>query len=399
MTLSDWQGDIDVAQQARIDGFAMNIASQDPNTDNVLRNAFSAAEATGFKLFFSFDYLATGSWDKNAVIQKINQYSSSPAYFKQNGGPLVNTFEGVQNTADWAEIKANTGAYFVPDWSSLGPAGIQSHLNVIDGALSWAAWPNGASDMTTDQDTAYLNVLGSKTYMMPASPWFYTNLPNYNKNWVWRGDDLWYDRWQQILQKSPSMVMILTWNDYGESHYVGPIHDSGIPQGAGTYVNNMPHEGWLNFLPLYIDAYKGGNGMPSASSSPGRCDNNTEKISYWYRRNPGNSGFDGGTTGNTASQGQVTLPPQNVLQDKVFFTILVSRPSSVSVQIGNNTKTMLSAPTAGVSHFNVPFGGQTGAVTIRIERNGQIAASATGPAITPAVGLVNWNAYVGSSDC
>ncbi|KAL1957040.1 hypothetical protein VTO42DRAFT_6417 [Malbranchea cinnamomea] len=32
------------------------------------------------------------------------------------------------------------------------------------------------------------------------------------------------------------MVMILTWNDFGESHYIGPIHDDGIPEGAARYV-------------------------------------------------------------------------------------------------------------------------------------------------------------------
>lgn len=40
-------------------------------------------------------------------------------------------------------------------------------------------------------------------YMMPASPWFYTNLPGYDKNWLWRGDDLWYDRWVEIIYNEP----------------------------------------------------------------------------------------------------------------------------------------------------------------------------------------------------
>jgi hypothetical protein len=25
-------------------------------------------------------------------------------------------------------------------------------------------------------------------FQMPVSPWFYTNLPGYNKNWLWRGE-------------------------------------------------------------------------------------------------------------------------------------------------------------------------------------------------------------------
>lgn len=44
--------------------------------------------------------------------------------------------------------------------------------------------------------------------MMPVSPWFYTNLPEYNKNWLWRGDDLWHIRWQQVLDIQPNFVEV-----------------------------------------------------------------------------------------------------------------------------------------------------------------------------------------------
>ena len=44
--------------------------------------------------------------------------------------------------------------------------------------------------------------------MMPVSPWFYTNLPQYKKNWVWRGDDMWHNRWQQVLKVQPQFVEV-----------------------------------------------------------------------------------------------------------------------------------------------------------------------------------------------
>jgi len=37
---------------------------------------------------------------------------------------------------------------------------------------------------------------------------FYTNLPQWDKNWLWRGDDLWHDRWQQIIEMQPSLVEV-----------------------------------------------------------------------------------------------------------------------------------------------------------------------------------------------
>lgn len=68
--------------------------------------------------------------------------------------------------------------------------------------------------MGTSGDTAYISALGSKPYMMAVSPWFYANVPAWNKNWLWRGDDLWYDRWSQVLQLQPEFVQIISWNDW-----------------------------------------------------------------------------------------------------------------------------------------------------------------------------------------
>lgn len=56
----------------------------------------------------------------------------------------------------------------------------------------------------------YLNESGSKLYMMAVSPWFFTNLPGYDKNWLWRGDDLWYDRWVEVLYNQPEFVEIIS---------------------------------------------------------------------------------------------------------------------------------------------------------------------------------------------
>jgi hypothetical protein len=59
--------------------------------------------------------------------------------------------------------------------------------------------------------------------MMPISLWFFTNLPGFHKNWLWRGGSLWYDRWVQANYLQPEFINIISWNDYGESHYIGPL--------------------------------------------------------------------------------------------------------------------------------------------------------------------------------
>lgn len=397
MTSQDWQNDISAAKAAHIDGFAMNIATQDSYTDTVLQTAYDAAATVGgFSMFLSFDYLSGGPWAAQDVITKINTYSGKTAQFKYQGKPLVSTFEGVNNVGDWPNIKAQTGCFFIPSWTSLGPSGFAADPGTADGAFSWDAWPEGVQDMDTSTDQAWMTMLAGKPYMMAVSPWFYTNLPQWGKNWLWNSGDLWYDRWQQVVELQPALVEIITWNDFGESHYIGPIHESGIPSGA-NYVNNMPHDAWRDLLPHYIDAYKSSNTSTSTTSAPDNDDGNSEKITYWYKLNPANSGSSGGTTGNNPAQGQPALAPQQVSQDIVSLSVLVKEPSDVNVQIGSGSPTNLRAMTAGINHFRVPFNGQTGAVSINVMRSGQQIKSATGPAIAaPSNGIVNWNAYVGS---
>lgn len=176
---SDWQADIKIAQQAHIDAFALNIAAEDENNAISIDRAFSAAESLGFKLFLSFDYAGNGPFDMNDVIAYITEYGASPAYFTVDGQPLVSTFEGPANADDWIIIKSQTNCFFLPDWSSAGAqAALSLSPGVVDGLLSWAAWPWGNLDVNTYVDASYLEYLNVSSfsnplqYLMPVSPWF-----------------------------------------------------------------------------------------------------------------------------------------------------------------------------------------------------------------------------------
>ncbi|EDN99493.1 hypothetical protein SS1G_02347 [Sclerotinia sclerotiorum 1980 UF-70] len=202
--ISAWEADIKLAMEAHIDAFALNVAFGDEGNQNSVANAFSAAELQGFKWFFSFDYAGgISAWPLGTVVDYIRQYSSTSAYFQY------------------------LGCFFMPDWSSLG-AKAALELGQADGLFSWAAWPYGPFDMDADVDASYLQFLNETgtplPYMMPVSPWSFKNLPGYDKNWIWRGDDLWFDRWEEVWYIRPDLVEIITWNDFGESHYIGPLH-------------------------------------------------------------------------------------------------------------------------------------------------------------------------------
>ncbi|KAH8421671.1 Glycoside hydrolase [Colletotrichum scovillei] len=397
-TLSDWADEIKLAQAAHIDAFALNTA-YDQGDGPQYDLAFSAASSAGFKLFFSFDYAGNGPWPASTVLSVLNKFKGSSAHFLHNNKPFVSTFEGPGSASDWINIKSQTNCYFVPDWSSLGakPA-MELAGGVADGLFAWSAWPWGNKDMDTFVDASYITYLSGKPYMMPVSPWFYTNLPGYDKNWLWRGDSLWADRWGQVLYVQPEWVEIISWNDYGESHYIGPIKSKALGamrtgRAPIDFVADMPHDGWREILPFAIDMYVR-NTTTIAN----------EKLVFWYRKQPAAACDSGMTTGNTASQLQLEFAPTEVSQDRVFYSAVLGSSASVSVTIGGVTQagTWSKSPEDGVGLYSgsVPFNGNLGDVVVTISRGGGSSFSGSGSAISTqcgAGGLANWNAWVGSA--
>ncbi|KAF4168090.1 hypothetical protein CNMCM6936_003685 [Aspergillus lentulus] len=395
-TMADWQTDIQAAQDAHIDAFALNMAV-DSRVAEILPTAFQAAHDKHFSLFFSFDYAGNGPWKAGDVAALLEQYTASRVYYLHKGQYLVSTFEGPAHAEDWIDLKQQYNVFFVPDWSSIGakPAS-QLGGGVADALFSWAAWPWGPQDMDTYTDASYyqyLNESGSKPYMMAVSPWFFTNLPGYDKNWLWRGDDLWYDRWVQVFYNQPEFVEIISWNDYGESHYIGPLYDHAmeafrIGKAPSNFAKDMPHDGWRLSLPFLIDMYTRGTATVTE-----------ENVVTWYRLSLGTA-CDSGTTGNTASQLQVEFAPSQIVQDRVFYSALLIEPATVTVSIGGVVQegswTWVPDGKVGIYHGSVPFTG-TGEVIVTISRDGTQLAQVTGRAISSACTDGLFNAWVGSA--
>ncbi|OJJ69780.1 hypothetical protein ASPBRDRAFT_97292, partial [Aspergillus brasiliensis CBS 101740] len=397
-TIEDWELNMVFAQQSHIDAFALNMAYGDSTNEPSLADAFEAASVVGFQLFFSFDYAGNGAWPKSTVIDLLTKYGSNSHYYHYKGKPFVSTFEGPQSASDWIDIKAQTGCYFVPDWSSLGAkAALEASPGVPDGLFSWAGWPWGPNDMDTYVDASYMQYLDGKPYMMPVSPWFYTNLPGYKKNWLWNGDRLWFDRWQEVMYLQPEWVEIISWNDYGESHYIGPLYDNAyaafdIGEATYNYVAGYLHDDWRSFLPYLIDLYKTGTATITK-----------EGVQVWFRRAPAAACTNGGTSGNTVSQFQIEFPPTEILKDRVFYSALLGSPADVSVSIGGVVQqgTWSDAPDGGIGIYrgSVPFNGNTGQVVVTISRNGAVIASMEGESIDTSIclgGIQNWNPWVGT---
>ncbi|KAM3089271.1 hypothetical protein ACMFMG_000875 [Clarireedia jacksonii] len=189
-------------------------------------------------------------------------------------------------------------------------------------------------------------------------------------------------------RQANTVSRIVTWNDWGESSYIGPlVSTEEVPAASLKYVQDMPHESLLNFLPYYISQYKGQ-----------KTNLTTDSMQYWYRTSHAANGATGGVLGNNPNQGQAKYSPNVICQDKVFFSALLTSPANITVQIGNGAVNSF-AGTAGLNHFSQSFGGQTGNVTFSIVRNGQTVKSESGTEITPSSllegGVTNYNAWVG----
>lgn len=254
--------------------------------------------------------------------------------------------------------------------------------------------------MSTEVDSSYTSALEGKPYMMPVSPWFYTNLPGYRKNWLWPSDTLWWQRWQQIWQQQPEYVEIISWNDYGESHYIGGLYtnelhafkpETGNP--AFDYVSGMPHDGWRELLPFVIETYK--------NSFSQLLD---ERLVVWYRPNPNRQGSNGGTTANDRGHGQETFDPADVQPNAIYWSVAARSQPDIRVMVGGAliTSLVIEEPVGGVGiwHGRALYGSARGDVTVKAFRNNAMIPGLDvrgDKPISSSCSFVNWNAVVGSA--
>jgi hypothetical protein len=179
----------------------------------------------------------------------------------------------------------------------------------------------------------------------------------------------------------------VTWNDWGESSYIGPFYsDSEVPTGSSVYVDNVPHESFRDFLPYYIATWKHGT-----------CDIGRDQMQYWYRLAAAAEGSECGVYANGPDADQATVDVNTVVQDKVFFSALLMSAATVEVQIGDYAAVSYDG-VAGINHWSQEFNGQTGAVTFRVVRAGATVNSGTGAEITASTsnGCTNYNVWAGS---
>jgi glucan endo-1,3-alpha-glucosidase len=209
-----------------------------------------------------------------------------------SGGSL--TFGAPTPTLGWqAQYHDALGAlgiktYFVPTFldTSVAPSDFFNAYPSVDGQFNWNSWSwisEGKVQVSDVADQQYHDaaIAAGKTFMMGISPLQFKHLDGGN-NWYRRGELTLAERVPQILSLQPDFVQIQTWNDGGESSYIGNVWDNAIVGSpAHGYIDGFDHSGWQILMKAFIAAYKSG-GRTAADVVPVSGNGKNAEGVFWY---------------------------------------------------------------------------------------------------------------------
>ncbi|KAJ3740091.1 glycoside hydrolase family 71 protein [Lentinula detonsa] len=441
-TSQDWLNDIKLAHASGIDGFALNIGSDDWQPARVA-DAYAAAtnSSLNFKIFLSLDMSilpCSTANDAASLRALVTTYLSHPNQLRYSRGsstqlPLVSTFAGESCQFGQASVADGWRSQFAqhPDLQGkmtfvpsffVAPNQMSQFQGIVDGTFNWnGGWPielttdsAGSSSTSlssalksllgvntttnaigkaqtntsglqglenalstfigsTDSDIQFLNAssgnASNNVYIAAVSPWFFTHFgqDSFNKNFLYLADQhLYSKRWESLIPAQvpfgvdsdtnshatqPSIsdqvdiVEIISWNDYGESHYVGPI-EGALPTGSEAWTDGMNHTAWLSLTSYYAAAFKN-NSYPSVSL-------NEERVVMWSRTHPASA--------NAISDNVGSVAGSELVLDALWAVTILSAPANVTLQIvpssSNSSVSSLTEQTfsvpAGLSKLTIP---------------------------------------------
>ena len=287
------QTDIDDAAGLGIDGFALNFgkttfrvalhlllrcvltASADQFKDwsmDTVKDMFDYADKKEFKLFFSFDH--NGELVKPMNYENyLRDHVNRPSYFKIDGRPLVSTFGGEKVTdAEWSGLKGvvdpvldGKKTLLIPGFfQDVTPANVFTTRSNIDGVFNWNSWQDtwqGKKPVSMATDQQYMTKAhdSGRLFMMGISPLQYKNM-NAKNNWYRRGEENLEIRLGQALSLQPDMLQFQSWNDAGESHYMGNLWNTPMNSSLEIQelVNDRPHKAYWPIMKAFIKVWKNG---------------------------------------------------------------------------------------------------------------------------------------------
>ena len=414
-TLAHAVQDVTGAKSLGLDAFALDL--DNPTADwasDSISSLFTAAQQNNFKIFFSLDFAST-STTAESFDPWLKQYLTHPAYYTTgtSNSPLLSTFhDGGLGPSGWSTLKQkynNGNIYFMPNFDSLqnyytNPASIVSqYSSVIDGLFNWeTAWPPQQDhvanvSITSDTPVQSAAAAAKKAFMMPLSTFQYKNQAAYG-NYYRSGDVVLTQRMEEILamETAPDFVEVLTWNDAGESHYIGNVWPESMPpnyaavtggaqnEGASYIGNGTDHTAWQVLIASFVAAYKTG-----AKSSGGMAPIGNAQVSgaLWYHP------MTDGTICGDKPEGA------GAVTDSINYGLIL--PDSCagqgwSMKLTSGSGKPITWPLSpGLNYGSVP-GIQAGAQSIQVlDGSGKAVGTASGGLTVPeGCGMCNFNYVV-----
>ncbi|PSN61419.1 glycoside hydrolase [Corynespora cassiicola Philippines] len=259
--------DIEDAKSLGIDAFALNFNKFAYWSNDTVERLFKNADELDFGLFFSFDMAPGYFTDPAQYASYFQQYAERPSYHRFKGKPLVSTFGGEAVSNDqWSSFKQTVGdVLVVPGFYEATPSPtFFSERTSLDGVFNWNSWPfpeDGKAAVSSKDDETYMAAAraADKFFMLGVSPLQFKHMDEGN-NWYRRGEDNLERRIEQALELQSDMIELQTWNDAGESHYMGNIWDEPMTNSPiKDYVDGYDHKAYYQILPAFIQAFKRGD--------------------------------------------------------------------------------------------------------------------------------------------
>ncbi|KAF1943060.1 hypothetical protein EJ02DRAFT_511303 [Clathrospora elynae] len=286
--------DIVDAKSLGLDGFAMNYDTFASWSNNTVEYLFKNADDLGFKLFFSFDHAAGNFKTPSDYADYVKKYMVRDSYFKINGKALVSTFGGEDITmSQWDTFRSKVASIgsvaIVPGFYDTGKAPPSKtffdNRGSLDGVFNWNSWQQtsagkvtvSAADDKTFQTAAKAK---GKIFMMGMSPIQFKHIDEV-QNWYRRGEENLEYRFGQALNLQPDIIQLQTWNDAGESHYMGNIWPEPMSNSEKiqNLVKDFDHKGYWQILPAFIKAWKNGD-KTTANMVP--TNNKAVQGAFWH---------------------------------------------------------------------------------------------------------------------
>lgn len=375
-SIADYQKEIQDAQAAGIDGFALNCGGwslREPHYKKRTQMIYQAAQelGTGFKLIMSVDF-ASGLTDEE-FVDIVETVRSHPNQFLYKGKPVLSTFGGSRHQTEVLRKAFGDSVVYLPFYYPMPAAEMpnkkqvdqvfDAHGKDLDGFFHFGAAGTWQQMVNSNRLLAEKWHSEGKLFMAGISPFYRGYRGNY-RVFDYRGFEGVAAQWEGAIADNADFVEMVTWNDWGECSYFAPL--PGQAPSCRLYNGNWgaltSHAAYLKASRYYIAWYKTGRKPTIAKDA----------LFYFHRLNPKTVPANKNLK---ADQVELALPAHSgKLTDELFVTVFAKSAGTLTVFSGKTEKRF--AVEAGINHVSLQF--EAGEQRFLLERHGKTLIDKTG---------------------